>query len=44
MQLEIPTMRSLDADKASSKSKNGTDSAQAAPAVEEKIDFSKVQN
>lgn len=36
-------MRSLDADKASSKSKNGTDSAQAAPAVEEKIDFSKVQ-
>ena len=43
MQLEIPTMRSLDADKASSKSKNGTDSAQAAPVVEEKIDFSKVQ-
>ena len=39
----IPTMRSLDADKASSKSKNGTDSAQAAPVVEEKIDFSKVQ-
>ena len=36
-------MRSLDADKASSKSKNGTDSAQAAPVVEEKIDFSKVQ-
>ena len=41
--LLFPTMRSLDADKASSKSKNGTDSAQAAPAVEEKIDFSKVQ-
>ena len=41
--LIFPTMRSLDADKASSKSKNGTDSAQAAPAVEEKIDFSKVQ-
>ena len=39
----FPTMRSLDADKASSKSKNGTDSAQAAPVVEEKIDFSKVQ-
>lgn len=39
----LPTMRSLDADKASSKSKNGTDSAQAAPVVEEKIDFSKVQ-
>ena len=41
--LLFPTMRSLDADKASSKSKNGTDSAQVAPAVEEKIDFSKVQ-
>ena len=41
--LLFPTMRSLDADKASSKSKNGTDSAQAAPVVEEKIDFSKVQ-
>ena len=41
--LLFPTMKSLDADKASSKSKNGTDSAQAAPAVEEKIDFSKVQ-
>ena len=41
--LIFPTMRSLDADKASSKSKNGTDSAQAAPVVEEKIDFSKVQ-
>lgn len=39
----VPTMRSLDADKASSKSKNGTDSEQAAPVVEEKIDFSKVQ-
>ena len=39
----VPTMRSLDADKASSKSKNGIDSAQAAPVVEEKIDFSKVQ-
>ena len=39
----FPTMRSLDADKASSKSKNGTDSEQAAPVVEEKIDFSKVQ-
>ena len=43
MQLEIPTMKSLDADKKASKSKNGTDSAQAAPVVEEKIDFSKVQ-
>lgn len=42
-QLKFPTMRSLDADKASSKSKNDTDSAQATPAVEEKIDFSKVQ-
>ena len=42
-QLKFPTMRSLDADKASSKSKNGTDSAQVAPVVEEKIDFSKVQ-
>ena len=41
--LLFPTMKSLDADKASSKSKNGTDSAQAAPVVEEKIDFSKVQ-
>ena len=41
--LLFPTMRSLDADKASSKSKNGTDSEQAAPVVEEKIDFSKVQ-
>ena len=41
--LLFPTMRSLDTDKASSKSKNGTDSAQVAPAVEEKIDFSKVQ-
>ena len=41
--LLFPTMRSLDADKASSKSKNDTDSAQAAPVVEEKIDFSKVQ-
>ena len=41
--LLFPTMRSLDADKASSKSKNDTDSAQATPAVEEKIDFSKVQ-
>ena len=41
--LLFPTMRSLDADKTSSKSKNDTDSAQAAPAVEEKIDFSKVQ-
>ena len=39
----VPTMKSLDADKASSKSKNGTDSAQAASVVEEKIDFSKVQ-
>ena len=39
----VPTMKSLDADKASAKSKNGTDSAQAAPVVEEKIDFSKVQ-
>ena len=41
--LLFPTMKSLDADKASSRSKNGTDSAQAAPVVEEKIDFSKVQ-
>lgn len=41
--LLFPTMKSLDADKTSSKSKNGTDSAQAAPVVEEKIDFSKVQ-
>ena len=41
--LLFPTMRSLDVDKDSSKSKNGTDSAQVAPAVEEKIDFSKVQ-
>ena len=41
--LLFPTIKSLDADKTSSKSKNGTDSAQAAPVVEEKIDFSKVQ-